>query len=545
MKKFFFFVSLFTLVLAAVTFVSCSKDDDEIIPDASVSYEQVEALMPEVWCDLTFEEDSLLILLNMSEDKTFNMAFVFFMDGKLEYEIFEGGKWRPFIEEENGVIRGGGIWQLGNEKTGTVEGKVYLQKGDTLDIRKISVTAEDIDLHYSYDKIAEAISVLPPSETRGLSEIWDSVKKKVSEGFQIFKGNPVTKTVLDWTKTNLSKIGHLITFKKDVRGVTKGNDNWMEKLPDSAKICDLSIPGTHDTFTFNANFIPSDNALIPSYALTQLMNIEGQWGAGVRMFDFRVNVGDEDKYIISHEFIPLCSLDAALDEVSKQLGDHKNETAIIVMKFERGKETDDAKKKINAAIKEAFGDKIATWKPDMTLGDARGKVIVLYRYGFGKAIAEEALGPSLSGYGDNKPDQKLSLGELSAPLFVQDIYSSGGDYVYNDHVLVYESDDDFWAAKQAAMKVNFEYAADSKGNTNAWVFNHTSGYVGTLASMNYTRNAETMAPFANDYINNNKGKKTGIVVMDFAGIDAFWTGAYSCGDKLIDTIVKNNYEMFK
>ncbi len=107
-----------------------------------------------------------------------------------------------------------------------IEGKVYLQNGDTPDIRKISVTAEDIDVHYTYDKIAEAISVLPPSETRGLSEIWDGVKKKVSEGFQIFKGNPVTKTVMDWTKTALNTLGHIVTFKKLIRGTTLGYDKW-------------------------------------------------------------------------------------------------------------------------------------------------------------------------------------------------------------------------------------------------------------------------------------------------------------------------------
>lgn len=130
----------------------------------------------------------------------------------------------------------------------------------------------------------------------------------------------------------------------------------------------------------------------------------------------------------------------------------------------------------------------------MTLGEARGKVIIIYRYSFDDdKLKNEALGPSLSGYGDkNNANQTIYMYKNSikteAPLLVQDHYSRDG-YI--------STDNDYWYQKQYLMKQNFFFAADSKEHfpmENKWYFNHTSGFVGTGASMNYARNAEEMNP---------------------------------------------------
>lgn len=537
MKNFFSLFSILAL-LSSFTFVSCSKDDDIIDPEITEAVTaQVEDLMPPLWCDKTFIKDSLLIFVNMAEDKSFTMTFVLRKGGELHSEIMKG-TWKPFVEKNKDEIRGGGLWSFGNETTGIVEGKVYLQQDDKFDIRLLSSNSNGVNVFYYYDKILEAIDIATVSGTRySWSEFWDDVKSVVKTTGKVIACNPVTKTVVDWTDTFFSTVGQgvlSITGKLDQYAIY-GLDKWMKELPDNAKICDLSIPGTHDTFTFDAR-------VTAIYSLTQLMNIAGQWNAGVRMFDVRINTNN---YKTCHDkFVDFCTLDEALEAVEKQLTAHSSETAIMVMKIDYGPSKDSEKRVINDKIKKAFGDKIADWKPDMTLGEARGKVIIIYRYSFDdNNLKNEALGPSLSDYGDkNNANQTIFIYKNSkkteAPLLVQDHYSRDG-YI--------STDNEYWYQKQYLMKQNFFFAADSKEHfpmENKWYFNHTSGFVGTGASMNYARNAEEMNPFANNYINNHLGEKTGIIVMDFAGADIAYDGSYTkCADLPI-TVVKNCYKLY-
>ena len=50
-----------------------------------------------------------------------------------------------------------------------------------------------------------------------------------------------------------------------------------------------------------------------------------------------------------------------------------------------------------------------------------------------------------------------------------------------------------------------------------------------------------MNPWAADYVSDHKGKKTGIVMMDFGGIDQFFWGCfYTRGIDLPVNLVENN-----
>lgn len=540
MKNFFSLFSILAL-LSSFTFVSCSKDDDIIDPEITEAVTaQVEDLMPPLWCDKTFFKDSLLIFVNMAEDKSFTMTFVLRKGGELHSEIMKG-TWKPFVEKNKDEIRGGGLWSFGNETTGIVEGKVYLQQDDKFDIRLLSSNSNGVNVFYYYDKILEAIDIVPVSGTRySWSLFWNDVKAAMSTIGHAITCNPVTKTVADWTDTYFSTIGKGILVVAGIKEqyATYGLEKWMEQLPDNAKICDLSIPGSHDSFTFDAE-------ISATLTLTQLMNIAGQWGAGVRMFDLRIDF-DEPDLNMCHGPIDFCTLENALKDVDKQLSANKSETAILVLSRENGDNNEATVEKINSKIRDVFGNRIANWKPDMTLGDARGKVIIIYRYKFddNDKLKKDALGPCLSGYGSlNDLDQTIYIYKdsikIEAPLLVQDYYSRDS-YI--------ESDRQYWDKKQHFMTQNFFFAADSKEHfpmENKWYFNHTSGYVGvTITSMNYGRNAEEMNPFANNYINNNLGKKTGIVVMDFAGVNILYDGSETKGDDLPITVIKNCYKIY-
>lgn len=59
--------------------------------------------------------------------------------------------------------------------------------------------------------------------------------------------------------------------------------------------------------------------------------------------------------------------------------------------------------------------------------------------------------------------------------------------------------------------------------------------------MNYAEVANEMNPWAADYVSDHKGKKTGIVMMDFGGIDQFFWGCfYTRGIDLPVNLVENN-----
>ena len=103
---------------------------------------------------------------------------------------------------------------------------------------------------------------------------------------------------------------------------------WMADVPDERKICDMCIPGSHDSGTNGV-----DNVLRFA-ACCQGMNIQSQWDYGCRAFDLRVRV-DGKKLSLFHNFVP-CNLEFwyALDRIKNRLKENPTETAIVIVKPE-------------------------------------------------------------------------------------------------------------------------------------------------------------------------------------------------------------------
>lgn len=300
---------------------------------------------------------------------------------------------------------------------------------------------------------------------------------------------------------------------------------WMASLDDGSRICCLAIPGTHDSFTYNAP------AVTARWAQTQVLDITDQWAAGIRSFDIRVDAGSLN---LCHSSVNLrISLADALGLINRQLRENRSECAIIIIRIERGRETDEAKEKINNAILGSF-DAVASWRPGLTLGEARGKAIVIYRYALPAGV--EPLGPSASGFGNNDHSQRLTLASggsvLSAEFWVQDCYSPDGG-----------SNDDFWKRKQSLMSDNFNYmrALAREGNPdNAWAVNHASAYAGSGITMNYPRNASTMNAWTLQWYLPSDCRFPGIIPMDFAGVNVSLNGWRTAGSYLPEAIIANN-----
>lgn len=144
--------------------------------------------------------------------------------------------------------------------------------------------------------------------------------------------------------------------------------DWMTdiytKQGKDPRICDMNIPGTHDTFTayykrtMKAAFpyglacplIPLAIEKLGDYTISQFKDIAGQWEAGVRYFDMRIGTAYKDE---SHTDKVIMSFEDSHGDTEHQM------VKDIVQKFvDKGKV-------------------VANPKPDMKLSDCKGKMVVM------------------------------------------------------------------------------------------------------------------------------------------------------------------------
>lgn len=471
-------------VTLATVISSCMKTDNETITSNALTEDSLVEVLSGIWADADYYDDDMKFTMNLSSDGTCSIDLVSFADSEDAATKTFQGTWHPVIEYVNSGVQAGFEWVVASSNNSVRD--VVMLETDSESIEK-GIANEDFYLDFNRDVIC-GLYDLEPIGT---------------------KGSPYIKST-KWYKV------------KDLGNMSLGS--WMSSIPDSRKVCNMSIPGTHDTFTFNGSL------LLDALVMTQLLNIEGQWLAGVRCFDVRINTTIVSSLQVCHGPVNLMSLSSALSSINSMLVQHPSETAIVILNIMTGSQSDKAKTNINNAVKSAFGSRIADWRPDITLGEARGKAIILYRYDLPSSL--QPLGPSLHGFGNNNYGQSLSMrkssGELSAPLWVQDYFSGSG------------SANSYWSAKKSMMTENFRYMASltsSNNPQNVWAINHTSGYV-TL--VNYCKNSGEMNPWAANYISSNPHQLTGIVTMDFAGVNVHFNLYDTKCHRLPAIIVSNN-----
>ncbi|MDD7421470.1 MAG: hypothetical protein PUK42_07475, partial [Prevotellaceae bacterium] len=161
--------------------------------------------------------------------------------------------------------------------------------------------------------------------------------------------------------------------------------DWMARIADTQRVCRLSIPGTHDACT-GYGFLPQDTLAGNYIARTQELDISAQWAAGVRAFDLRPDVravkSSDDRQstlqIYHGEFATQQTFSGMFDVLRDSLRAHPTEFAIIVMQHERSEHRDGRQWQtmIDRAL-EANSDLLADFRPDITVGEMRGKILVL------------------------------------------------------------------------------------------------------------------------------------------------------------------------
>lgn len=296
-------------------------------------------------------------------------------------------------------------------------------------------------------------------------------------------------------------------------------ENWITSLRDDVFVHQLSIPGTHDAATGEG----FESSFFDSFARTQDATLQEQWDSGIRAFDLRptaVQTSSGERYLkIYHGIVETkMRFDEALRLLCRQVQDNPGEFAVIIMRHE----TDGEKKDIgdlwevlmdSCLNAEEFSGMLVPFRHSLKVGDMRGKVLVLSR---DKYLNNKRLvGGYISNWTHSSDiaDQKKAIinskGLIkTSPLYVQDFYDCTNGKL---------------PTKLEAMKTMFQEAGKALSRTTGtrtWAINHASGYTRSASANGNRENAVSTHQTALDFLSScEPGTPTGIVLMDFAGVD--------------------------
>ena len=171
-----------------------------------------------------------------------------------------------------------------------------------------------------------------------------------------------------------------VKYKAPTFGTTNA---WMTSLNKDIYVSQLSIPGTANSFSYYYSGSNSD------WYMTQTADIERQWNAGVRCFELRgPNSTSTDNLADAQLQCNRTNLGitfgAAVKKIWDLVEDNPGEFAMIMPAFEsdegRGGNVTDYANDLNNFISRTSGTyKYVTYGRDITLGEARGSLMVVAR----------------------------------------------------------------------------------------------------------------------------------------------------------------------
>nr|WP_312986648.1 phosphatidylinositol-specific phospholipase C domain-containing protein [Comamonas koreensis] len=230
--------------------------------------------------------------------------------------------------------------------------------------------------------------------------------------------------------------------------------NWTSNLPDNMNIALMSVPGTHDSATWKY-----DDLILNRFVKTQRTgsDFNAQLNEGIRFFDIRVKPEADKKWSLYHGSHYLgISFDEFLDDVNKWLSKHPSETIFVSIKEDEKNENKDVP--TNDAIfkeyRKNYKDSIE-WlleaEASTTLGDARGKLILMNRFSDIKGINLNS-----SSWLDNGADINFTSGDFM--IRAQDAYQAGGNDK-SDAILKFMAD--YSNPRNTDLKFNFMSSSTS------------------------------------------------------------------------------------
>lgn len=357
--------------------------------------------------------------------------------------------------------------------------------------------------------------------------------------------------------------------------------SWMKYLPDDVFVAHLSIPGTHDSCT-DMGWVTSSQVTGNNQSTTQACRIDsrfdsdgnwsvGQMEGGIRAFDLRPGLyKGELQCCHGVTYIDL-TMKECISLMTDYLDNHPSEFFIIHLfrgnvysksgdasigvKMLGGKDDDESRQTMNTKMNEVMGGTNAKYfidfRPDLKVGECRGKIIVLRR---------DRLDYVNLPYAGNMDNWTIEF-DSSNPVKVY----NASNYAYNGLIHVQDISDpstnEAKAQKQADCLNLVDFSiAQEKPNDAAkkgiykpfWVINFTSAEdkvkVTSGGTNAYKANAETMNPLFFNHVEAKPDKgPLGIIFSDYvlrgdtkevSGDNRYLVQ----GDKLVDVIIDNNFK---
>ena len=314
-------------------------------------------------------------------------------------------------------------------------------------------------------------------------------------------------------------------------GKQESGNNWITPLDGNIYVSQMSIPGSHDAATGEdmATFIGD------IFAQTQEQTLQTQWNLGIRAFDLRPAIykGRSTNELWLYHGVTRVSISwaTAMKTIKDNLKAHPGEFAIILFRHEDEGTTnkDNDETHFNTYMTNwvnANKEWIVDWRPDITIDECRGKIILISRfsgsweYGCFTGWSHVAEGATTT--------VRNASNTVTGTMYVQDYYNAS-------------SHDTKFTSIRKYLDIAQEFHTN-KTMKNHWMLNHVSGYARISSSDTYRSNSAAQNPKVIEYLHNRTTPgSTGIILFDYSG--AATSGRYNVhGDVMLQTIIDNNYK---
>ncbi len=174
-------------------------------------------------------------------------------------------------------------------------------------------------------------------------------------------------------------------------------NDWMRDLPDDVNICDITLPGTHNSCARNVDF--------KYFTKCQNMRIYEQLQAGIRLLDIRIEL-DGDTIKTVHSIIDCRKklfgrqkllFDDVFADIRDFLAENPSETVLAIINRDDGAPSDVT----FAAFYRRFIENNALWFTENrfpALCEARGKIVLLNRCTVPSELAKSPCGLDFSAW---------------------------------------------------------------------------------------------------------------------------------------------------
>ena len=319
----------------------------------------------------------------------------------------------------------------------------------------------------------------------------------------------------------------------DTKSYPSSLSTWMSELPDDVLLCDLTIPGSHDALSYRCE----------NSAQTQTGDLGDQFVAGSRFFDIRYYMRSNGVFPCHGNWYSLSktkTIKEELEHLEIFVGALCPRECAIVMFNQNGNDDfTEAQRKnwIETNVFASAPGKYIQYRPDLRLGDVRGKIVVMTR-DWNEYPGYDSWNAGMNGPGNNP-------GGLPNKVFwYRQDYC---DFENNDNER-YKKVDYFKEMAGHRNPVTNQPSQDRGFNDLRWSINYISGYYTKYQPVKF---ASYICPEIRRYVtecNNNNNKRTfGIVPLDYVGRDRVaggitegWVRRNVYGSEVVWDLIRSN-----